>query len=195
MLSEETHEQQKKALMEGTIQAVVDDGIVNATARTIGAISGVNEVYIYRYFKNKNDLLAKTFDYIDTELLNIILDNFSVIDYESIDYIDRCRLLFDKCWYFVMKNPKWSLFYIRYYYSTAFQDYSSEDHMRRYEVLIEKMKPACHRDANVETVLHHVLDTLLGQARKQIVYPQDEAQAKDDTFWLIYSVLKCGKGI
>lgn len=195
MLPQKVHESQKAALMKATVKTVVEHGFEKTSLRTIGSISGVNEVYIYRYFKNKDDLLAQTFRYADEFFLKFILENFPVMSYESVDYEMRCRMLFKKCWDCVMSHRDWLIFYIRYYYSSAFMKNSYDDHIARYSVLIDRMRPACHPDAEVETVLHHILETLLGQARKQITHPQDERQAENDTFWLLFSVLKCGKGI
>ncbi len=194
MLPQKVHDRQKFALVKATVDAVVADGVENFTTKSIAARSGVNEVYIYRYFANKEDLVAKTFTYADEAFLNCILENIHVLDSE-LDYKERCRALFTKCWNFIMSEPEWLLFYVRYYYSLAYQKYSYEDHLKRYEVLIERVRPACHPTAEVKTVLHHILDTVLGQARKQIMHPQDKDQAEKDAFWLVYSVLKCGKGV
>lgn len=179
--------------MEATVRSVLENGLENTTARTIGSLSGVNEVYIYRYFKNKDDLIAKTFDYADEKFLEHILESFPVMKYDSVDYDMRCRLLFTKCWDYIMANPDWLMFYVGYYYSKSFQIYSYDDHMKRYEVLISKMKPACHKNADVTTVLHHILNTLLGQAKNQITHPKDINQVTDDTFHLVLSVIKGGK--
>ncbi len=195
MLSQDTHEKQRYALMEAAVKAAVEGGLTSITARKIGALSGVNEVYIYRYFSNKNDLISKTFEFADERILGFILDNFDVMNYADENYIDRCRELFSRCWDFIMLRPDWLVFYVRYYYSSTFQKLSYDAHMRRYAVLIDKMRPACHPGAEVATVLHHILDTTLGQARKQIMHPQEPETAKDNAFWLVFSVLKCGKGI
>lgn len=182
-------------MMQAAIDAVVEYGLENATARVIGKMSGVNEVYIYRYFANKDDMLAKTFGYLDELFLETILENFPVMNYDNIDYQYRCRMMFDKCWAYIMNRRQECIFYIRYYYSLLFQELSYDEHMKRYEVLIEKTKYDCHPAADVRTVLHHILDTMLGQARKQITHPKDPEAAKENAFWLVYSVLKCGKGI
>lgn len=195
MLPQRVHEQQKFALMEATVKAVAKEGVENFTTKTIGELSEVKEVYIYRYFENKEDMVAKTFTLVDEGFLEYILENFPVINYESMDYEMRCHVLFSKCWRYIMERPDCLLFYVRYYYSLSFQKYSYEDHMKRYDVLIEKLKPACHKDDEVKTVLHHILDTILGQARKQIMHPRDANRAEEDAFWLVYSVLKCGKGV
>lgn len=193
MLPQKVHEQQKEALMEAVIKAVATGGMENLTTKEIYNLCGIKEVYIYRYFENKDDMVAKTFAQSDERLLKLVLDNFPIMEYNGIEYEMRCRLLFTKMWEYMMANPERIMFYVRYYYSSAFTKYSYDDHMKRFDVLFEKMKPACHPDANVNTVLHHILDTLLGQAKKQILHPQDEKQAENDTFWLLFSVIKGGK--
>lgn len=195
MLSPETHEKQKFAIMQAAAKSVAYNGLTNTTARVIGGLSGIDKVYIYSYFENKNNLIAKTFDFADQKLLDCILDNFDVMYLDTLDYQSRCRVLFGKCWDYILSYPDWLLFYVRYYYSQQFIECSYADHRQRYKVLIDKVAPACHQDANIETVVHHIVDTLLGQARKQVLSPQDPNQAASDTFWLLYSVIKCGMGI
>lgn len=132
---------------------------------------------------------------IDESFLDFILENFTVMHYDSLDYDERCRELFSRCWNYIMENPEGLLFYVNYYYSPMFQRQSYEPHMKRFEVLYEKLKPACHPEAVVQTVLHHILSTILGQARNQILHPQDPVQAENDAFYLVLSVIKGGRGI
>lgn len=195
MLSQEVHQRQRQALIEGTVKSVVQYGMRDTSARTIGALSGVNEVYIYHYFENMDDLISKTFDMADDGFLSVILESFPVMSYETLGFDKRCRELFHSCWQYIMDHKDWLLFYINYYYSAMFQRLSYEKHMKRYEIMLEKLKPACHPNAVVQTVLHHILDTLLNQARNQIMHPQDEAQAENDAFHLVLSVVKGGRGI
>lgn len=195
MLPQEVHARQKQALMEATVQAVVEDGVENLTTKAIGALSGVQEVYIYRYFVNKEDLVAKTFAVADEAFLHVITENFPLMQQKDQPFEARCHRLFQQCWDYILEHPTWLIFYIRYYYSQSFQKYAYEAHMKRYEVLIEKMRPVCHPAAEVKTVLHHILDTLLGQARKQILHPQPLEQATEDVFWLLFSVIQGGKQI
>lgn len=195
MLPPEVHSEQKKALMNATVKAVVEKGFENATARTIGALSGVKEVYIYHYFKSKDDLIKQTFDYADCAFLDFILDNFGLMEDNSFDYRTRCEHLFYKCWEYIFEHTDLVVFYVRYYFSSAFLKNSYDEHIARFSVLYEKMRPACHPDADVKLVLHHLLDTLMGQAINQITHPGNFEQVADNTFWLLYNVLKCGKGI
>lgn len=195
MLPQEVHEERKAALIKATVNAVVEDGVERLTTKSIGELSGVREVYIYRYFANKEDLLAKTFSLADEALLSLILDNFTVMSFDGMDYELRCRVLFQKCWDYILRYPDWLIFYIRYYYSQSFQRYSYSGHMKRYEQLAERIKPACRSATEAEAVLQHILDTLLGQARKQIMHPSEPSAAADSAFRLIYSVIKDGKSL
>lgn len=193
MLSQQAHEQKKAALMQATMRAVAENGMENTSTRAISQLCGINEVYIYRYFQNKEDMIARVFDYADERFLRYLLQEFPVMDYREMEYEMRCRLLFTRCWNYLLENPDRLLFYVRYYCSSSFKKYSYDTHRKRFAVLIEKMKPACRADVNAETVLHHLLDTLLDQARRQITDPQDAAQTAEDTFWLLFSVLNEGR--
>ena len=82
-------------------------------------------------------------------------------------------------------------FYIRYYYFLSFQKYAYRDHMNRYAVLFDKMKTAFPDTVNARVVLHHILDTLLGEAMKQTVDPKEDGNtAAIRSFFLIFSVVK-----
>lgn len=195
MLSPEVHQRQKQALMDATVKSVVKNGMRDTSARTIGALSGVKEVYIYRYFENIDDLIGKTFDMADEGFLSVILEGFPVMSYETLSYDTRCREFFGKCWKYIMDHPDWLLFYVNYYYSAMFQRQSYENHIKRYDILVEKIRPVCYPGVNVSTVLHHILNTLLHQARNQIMHPQDPEQAETDAFYLVLAVVKGGKGL
>ncbi len=193
MLPQKVHEQQKETLMEAVVKAVAAHGMENLTTKEIYNICGINEVYIYRYFENKDDMVAKVFARSDERFLKLVSDNLPIMKYNGIEYELRCRLLFTKVWEYMMANPERVMFYVGYYYSSTFTKYSYCEHMKRFDVLVERMRPACHPDANVKTVLHHILETLLAQAKNQIQHPQDEKQAENDTFYLLFSVIRGGK--
>ena len=83
-------------------------------------------------------MIAKSFAFADEEFLSVILKNYTVLNYESLDYESRCRVLFTKCWDYLMAHPNELTFYVRYYYSISFQKYAYTEHMARYKNLFEK---------------------------------------------------------
>lgn len=123
--------------------------------------------------------------------MKTILDDFPVLHYQSIDYEMRCRVLFMRCWEHIMNRRMYTVFYVRYYYSSSFQKYAHDEHMKRYAGLIERMKPAFPETADVKVIMHHILDLLLGMAMKQINDPQESDEAAAETnFGIIFSVVK-----
>lgn len=181
----------RRELIEGTIKTVATLGLENTTTSAICKISGLNVAYIYQCFEDKEDLIAKSFAFVDEEFLSLILKNYTVLNYESIDYESRCRVLFTKCWDHLMVHPNELIFYVRYYYSISFQKYAYTEHMARYKKLFEKMKTAFPDSVDVQKVMHHILDTLLGEAMKQIENPKvDNSIAGVLSFQLIFSVVK-----
>ena len=182
--------ERKEKLIEATVQIIAEHGLENLRTAEICKIAGVNVAYLYDLFENKDDLIAQAFAASDERFLKTILDNFPVLHYQSIYYEMRCRL-FMRCWEHIINRRRYTVFYVRYYYSSSFQKYSYAEHMQRYAGLIEKMKPAFPETANVKAILHHILDTLLGMAMKQINDPQESDEAAAETnFGIIFSVVK-----
>lgn len=183
--------ERKEKLIEATVQIIAEHGLENLRTAEICKIAGVNVAYLYDLFENKDDLIAQAFAASDERFLKTILDNFPVLHYQSIDYEMRCRVLFMRCWEHIINRRRYTVFYVRYYYSSSFQKYSYAEHMQRYAGLIEKMKPAFPETTNVKAILHHILDALLGMAMKQINDPQESDEAAAETnFGIIFSVVK-----
>lgn len=188
---EEKNLTMQQELMKGTVRTVAALGLENTTTDAICKMSGVNVANIYRFHESKEQLIAKAFEVEDEEFLELILKNFPVLHYESIDYESRCRVLFMKCWDFLMERPEQLTFYVRYYYSSSFRKYAYDGHMKRYVVLFDKMKTAFPETVDVRMVMHHILDTLLGEAMKQTSDPrEDSGTAAAKSFQLIFSVVK-----
>ena len=193
MLSPKEHEQKTAALMDGAIRSVALYGLENASTKTISACCGINEAYIYRYFESKEDLLAKAFEREDKLFLEMILDNFPVLSYESLDYEVRCRLLFRRCWSYIIGRPAELKFYMRYYHSLMYHTYSFVNHTKQFSVLVDKMRTAFPADEKgVELILRHILDTLLNMAMMYVSDPDgiDPDEAADMNFRMIFSVVK-----
>ena len=181
----------QRELIQGTIETVAALGLENTTTNAICQTCGVNVTYIYRFFTDKEDMIAKAFEAVDTEFLELILRNYTVLHYKSIDYESRCRVLFMKCWDHLMERPEELIFYVRYYYSSSFQKYACREHMERYAALFERMKTAFPASVDVRMVLHHILNTLLVEAMKQISNPQEDSGiAAAKSFLLIFSVVR-----
>ena len=60
----------RETLIARTISVIANEGLDKTTTKAITSGTGINEAYIYRAFANKDDLLIKTFDKLDDELVN-----------------------------------------------------------------------------------------------------------------------------
>ncbi len=59
----------RRKLIDGTIQVIAQHGLDKATTKQISLATNINEVYIYRCFKDKEDMFARaTYDTVKSVL-------------------------------------------------------------------------------------------------------------------------------
>ena len=171
-------EELRQALIDGTIYVIAQKGLDKATTKAISNATGINEVYIYRLFENKEKLFAASFDYLDEQLVTKALIHIDVMYSCEIEYETRCRIFFLALWRFLIGNRNEILMYVRYYYSVYYKKYSSSKHKALYTPLVEKFQDAFHDNANVWMILKHILNVMLDFA----VMVHNEEMPRDDTF-------------
>lgn len=179
------------SLIDGTIHVIARDGLDKATTKQIGKETQLNEVYIYRNFKDKEDLFAKTFDLLDEELLTKVMQHFEIMFVQELDFITRCRLFFFSVWKFVISGRDKCLTYVRYFYSPYFIKNSADTHKKRFAPLVKEFRPAFKEEANVWMILNHMLNVLLDFAVKvhSGQMPEDDDYA-EHIFRVIYASVK-----
>jgi len=181
------HANVKEVLIDRAITVLGSAGMDKATTKAIVAGTGISEVYIYRHFANKEDLLAKAFDKLDDELVQKVMLHVHVMYIQSMAYQDRCRFFFTAVWEFLLQNQTKCTAFIRYYYSPYFAKNSAAEHKKRYAPLVEKFRPAFQEKANVWMILNHILNTMMDFAVK--VYDgavADDADTAEHVFRLVY---------
>lgn len=159
-------DQLRQVLIDGTIQVIAKDGLDKATTKQIGIATSVNEAYIYRCFKGKEDLFAKAFESLDNELIETLMQQVSNFHLQNQDFESQCRAFFFAIWSLLIGNKEKCLTYVRYYYSPYFSKYSSADHKIRFQPLVAIFKAAFKEEANVWMILNHILNVLLDFAVK-----------------------------
>ena len=153
-------------LIDGTIHVIAREGLDKASTKQIGLSTKINEAYIYRCFKDKEDMFAKAFDSLDNELANKILQHLPVMYMQDLEYELRCRVFYEAVWKFMLANKEHCLAFIQYYYSPYFTKYSVEAHKKRYVSVVEKFKDAFKDEADVWMILNHILNVMLDFAVK-----------------------------
>ncbi len=181
------HQNVRGKLIDNAISVIASEGLDKTTTKAIVKGTDINEAYIYRYFSDKEDLLSKVFDELDSELVAKVSQHVSVMYMQNFDYKTRCQIFFQAIWKFLLGNREKCLSYIRYYYSPYFNKYSVVNHRERYTPLVEKFTNAFKEEANVWMILNHILNVMLDFAVRVF---EGDVPDNDDTaehvFRLVY---------
>ena len=181
----------RRKLVDGTIHVIAEHGLDKASTKLISCATSLNEVYIYRCFRNKEHLLAQMFTSLDDELVSTVLQHFSLMYKQGISFESRCREYFFAVWRFLLGNRDKCLAFVRYYYSPYFTTHSVEDHQKRYVPVVEKFRGAFKQEADVWMILNHILNVMLDFAVK---VHNDQMPKEDDyaehVFRVVYASVK-----
>lgn len=181
----------RETLISRTITVIANEGLDKATTKAITTGTGINEAYIYRQFSDKSDMLTKTFDSLDDELVEKTLEHLPVMYMCELEYETRCRIFFSAMWNFLLGNREKCLAFIRYYYSPYFAKNSAQTHKQRFAPVVEKFKVAFKAEADVWMILNHILNVMLDFAFK---VHNDQMQKEDNytehVFRVIYASIK-----
>ena len=156
----------REKLIAGTIRVVARDGLDKASAKQIEAETGLNVAYIYRCFKDKDDMFAKTFSMLSIELRDALAVVLPVMANRDILREERCWQLFAPVWKFVLGNEEKCLYYRRYHYSAYFHKYSVKEHMEIFKDVIAVMGEYFQPGTDAGMILGHILNVTLDFAVK-----------------------------
>jgi AcrR family transcriptional regulator len=160
MMTEQRKEELRTALIRATIHVIANDGLDKATTKALATCAQVNEGYIYRVFDGKDDLLNKTFEMLDCQMINLLHGAMGIIRDESLDMETRCYRIFSQLWRFCLAGRNECLCYIRYYYSPYFTKYSSEHHEKMFESVTERFGRVFKQGTDIWHMLVYVLDII-----------------------------------
>lgn len=180
----------RQTLIARTIDVVASEGLDKTTTKAIVGDTGINEAYIYKYFRDKDDLLATTFSALDQEFFDEVIKDISAMYLPDVDFKGKCHRIFTKVWQFMLGNPAKCITFIRYFASPYFLKYSAKEHKARYEPLVEKTSVALRDGANTWMILHHILETMFIFATRVF---NGELENNEDTsenvFVLVYGTV------
>lgn len=172
------HQNVRETLIARTITVIAEKGLDRTTTKAIVGDTGINEAYIYRQFADKDDMLVKTFDSLDEELLSKLLEHMSIMGATDVEFETRCWLYFSAVWEFLIGNREKCLAFIQYFYSPYFSRYSAENHKQRYQTVVEKFRPVFREEADVWMILNHILNVMLDFAVKV----HNDQMSKEDSY-------------
>ena len=179
-------EETRQRLIDGMIRVIARDGLDKASTKQIGITTGINEAYIYRCFKDKEDMFAKTFDTLDEELFSQTMRHFDVIERSEPEHKKRCRLYFDEVWKFLLGNGDKCLTYIRYFYSPYFAKHSAQSHEERFAPLLLRFRKFFRDEADVWMIMNHILNVMFAFA---VMVHNGQMSKEDDYTEHIFRVI------
>ena len=183
-----THNRIRTALMDATVKIVAEDGLEKLTTRSIASECDLHDAYIYRYFIDKDDLLKRTFLREDKLLNDIILERIRNTNLDELHFREKLELMWMDTWDLFIDNPDKCKFYVRYYYSTNFQD-AIDEYKEGNKELISTFKTFFKTDLDVEMLYHYNIDTLLHMAMRVAIGELENTETvKREIFELIYSI-------
>jgi len=149
----------RQALMKSAIRVVSVQGIQNATTKALSTDAGLSEVYIYRYFKSKDDLLKQTFDSLDKELMYVMKKSLNNIDRsQNLNVKIGFKSVFHDFWKFTLGDRDKCSFFIQYYYSSYYSTHSEEERKAIYQPLLDLIAPAFTEGSDPWIELNHMYD-------------------------------------
>ena len=154
-------EEVRRKLIEGTIKVIARDGLDKTTTKQISSETDINEAYIQRCFKDKEDLFAGCFEMLDRELFSNVMRNIPVIYMENMESELCWRAFFLKIWEFMLGNKDKSLAFVRFYYSPYFVKYYAEQHKKLYEPVVDNLRKAFKPEADVWMILNHIFNVMI----------------------------------
>lgn len=172
----------RQALIKSAIRVVSVQGIQNATTKALSIESGLSEVYIYRHFKSKDDLLEQTFYALDKELMFVLKNSLKHLDTTQSVQVGF-KTLFHDFWKFALGDKDKCSFFIQYYYSSYYLSHSDADRKAIYQPLLDAVSSAFAEGADPWTELNHMYDVAFAKLWRVIrgVLP-DTAETEENVY-------------
>lgn len=154
--------EKRTALLKAAVHSVANNGLENTTTRTIGTEAGIHDAYIYRYFDDKDQLLAQAYLTENEKIMNVLV---KAIDYENQFLAtqpleQRSAYVICAAWKYLTDNPDICKFLVYYYNSPGFSKYALEDHRKWVSRLTQMLYPTFHTKEEPATMLYMIFNSL-----------------------------------
>ena len=150
----------RQEFIKSAIRVTAGQGIQNATTKALSVDSGLSEVYIYCYFKGKDDLFRQTFYELDKELMYMMTNSFKRIGHQNTNVRIGFKSIHLDFWRFCLGDISKCSFFIQYYYSTNYQGEADRERKAIYQPLLDLIAPAFTDDTDAWVELNHMYDII-----------------------------------
>ena len=148
----------RQELIKSAIRVVSVQGIQNATTKALSLDAKLSEVYIYRYFRSKDDLFKQTFNSLDRELMLVMKRSLLRINCNNVNRKEVFRTIFHDFWEFALGDRNKCSFFIQYYYSSYYFAQSDTERKIIYQPFLDLISPAFLDGADAWIELNHMYD-------------------------------------
>ena len=178
----------RQAFIQSAIHVVAQQGLVKATTKAIAAAAGLNEAYIYKCFRGKDELLAAALRQEDEGFANLLRETFPIMHNLTLTWKERCFILWKSSWDFILQKDDECIFYLRYYYSADFGVHAREEHLAYFHALVRRVTYVFRPETDVYMLTHQMFETMLSFAAHVMAgdIPNDNLTT-ERTFAQIYS--------
>ena len=181
-------QEMKQLFMESAVHVVARDGLEKATTKAIAAQAGLNEAYIYKCFRGKDQLLSAAFHQEDENFAAQLRQNLPLLHLPGIPPKERLFLYWQQIWQFILEKPDDCIFYIRYYYSADCRVHAYEEHLRQFHELIQRARYVFKPQVNVDILVHQIFDTMLAFAARVMNAEMDNSP--ETTRWAFEQIYR-----
>lgn len=186
-----THKEMKERLKKNAIEIVAENGIEHVTTKKVAVASELAEVYIYRYYEGKDDLLKQCFADIDHQIADIFTVRLDEADRAGYDTENIVKSVWDEYWEYLIQNPQCCVFYKYFYYSTYYDDELKRIHQMNLTPIMKKIWGWCKDFSkfNIEyfyIIVTHVIEETMNFVVK-IIY--GELENNPENVQLIYKTI------
>ena len=171
------YDEKQSALIDAAIRAVARDGLEKTTTRSIGSVAGINDAYIYRYFKDKEDLLSRAYILVNEDLVSLLMHRIGEAGKMAIEYgRQRFAYVLRGLWDVLLENRDICLFCDYYYHSASYQKYAADAHHTLAISLLDKMGERYTIAEQGEHALYYLMESIFGFAARAVTdrYPKGE---------------------
>lgn len=179
----------RNALIQSAIHIVASEGIDKVKVDKVAHDAGLNVAYLYRIFGGKEGLFMDTFRQIDMELCKHILQHMNILYVDNVLQEERWNKFIMDIWEYVLKDCEKCSFFIKYYYSSYFDKYSTDDRRQAYTKVLEVMKPAFKDGVDVWKQLNYIYDVIFSSVVKVLRKHENNDDVKNSMSCFLYTAL------
>ena len=174
------YDDKQMALIRAAVHAVARDGLERTTTRSIGKVAGINDAYIYRYFKDKEDLLCRAYVLLNERMIGLLMDRIGELGKQSIENgRDRFAYVVRGLWDVLIQDTDACLFCDYYYHSASYKKYAAEAHRALTLRMLDKLSEGYTIGAQAEYSLYYLMESIFCFAARAA---DDRYPAGEDAF-------------